>query len=176
MTRATGAELARVAEEMARLPFHGNVDGEASNLAPMIAHFPKWSVSAADGLWCAAFVYHCCLLAGYEIPYSPEECVSCSLAGCGGWDEYAQADSRIGYYREGENFTPGPGDIVLFDRVFNGREHDHIGIVLKASDTQLMTAEGSVNNRSGIVTRSRDHHIRAFIRFPDGYRYSNVPE
>ena len=169
--KATGAELADVAETLALLPFHGKTDCEESNIAPLITHFPNWSISAAEGLWCAAFVYHCCILAGYEIPYSPEECISCSLAGCGGWEEFALGDSRIVYAREAEAFVPRPGDIVLFDRVFCGREHDHIGIVLKASDTQLITAEGNVENRSRIMTRSRDEHVRAFIRLPDGYHY-----
>lgn len=170
--KATGAELANIAAELARLPLHGDVDGMGSNLAPLIAHFPKWNVRAADGAWCAAFVYHCCRLAGYEIPYSPEECVSCSLAGCGGWDEFAQGDSRIGYHRGTDAFSPARGDIVLFDRLLSDREHDHIGIVLGTSETQLLTAEGCVENRSQLMTRSRIDRIRAFIRLPDGYRYS----
>ena len=174
MTDATGAELARIAEELAGTPFHGELDGEASNIAPLIAHFPKWSVAAADGAWCAAFVYHCCREAGYDIPYSPDECVTCSLAGCGGWDEYARADKRIGYYTGTDDFSPLPGDIVLFDRLFGDREHDHIGIVLKATDTHLITAEGNVESRSQIVTHPRDAHIRAFIRLPDGYRYEQT--
>lgn len=169
--KATGAELAKIAEAMARVPFHGATDGQESNLAPLIAHFPKWNVRAADGLWCAAFVYHCCRLAGYEIPYSPNECVTCSLAGCGGWEEFARGDRRIGYFRGTEDFSPEPGDIVLFDRVFCGEEHDHIGIVLKASDACLVTAEGNVDNFSRIMNRKCDEHVRAFIRFPDGYRY-----
>ena len=61
--KATAEELAKTAERMALLPFHGNIDGKDSNIAPLIAHFPKWNVSAAEGLWCAAFVYHCCLSA-----------------------------------------------------------------------------------------------------------------
>lgn len=68
--KATGAALAKTAKEMALLPFHGNLDGKDANIAPLIAHFPRWNVDAADGAWCAAFVYHCCRLAGYEIPYS----------------------------------------------------------------------------------------------------------
>lgn len=169
--KATGAELAKIAEETARIPLHGNLDGKGFNIAPLIAYFPNWNVSAADGAWCAAFVYYCCVKAGFEIPYSPDACVTCSLAGCGGWEEFAQGDSRIGYDKGTEDFSPKPGDIVLFDRVFCGKEHDHIGIVLKASETQIVTAEGNVENRSGIVTRYRDEHIRAFIRLPDGYRY-----
>ena len=171
--KATGEELAKVAEEMASFFFHGNIDGCGSNIAPLIAHFPKWNVDAADGAWCAAFVYHCCISAGYEIPYSPDECVTCSLAGCGGWDEFARGDSRIGFFKGTNGFSAKPGDIVLFDRVFCGKEHDHIGIVLSASDTHLITAEGNVGNRSQIVTRDRDGRIRAFIRLPDGYKYAD---
>ena len=171
MVKATRAELAKIAEEMALLPFHGNLDRKGGNIAPLISYFPKWNENAADGLWCAAFVYHCCRRAGYDIPYSPDECVSCSLAGCGGWDEYARGDSRIGYHRETPEFSPSPGDIVLFDRVFCGREHDHIGIVLSASDTKICTAEGNIENRSRIVIRNRGAQIRAYIRLPDGYQY-----
>ena len=169
----TSYELAKIAEEMALLPFHGNVDGDGSNIAPLISYFPKWSVSAADGLWCAAFVYHCCISAGYDIPYSPDECVSCSLAGCGGWDEFARDNSRIGYYKGSDDFSPQRGDIVLFDRLFSDREHDHIGIVLKVSGKQIITAEGNVEKRSQIVTRNLNDKIRAFIRLPDGYKYNN---
>ena len=172
--RATAEELAKVAEEMACLPFHGSAEGQETNISPLIAHFPKWNVQSADGLWCAAFVYHCCRMAGFEIPYSPEECVTCSLAGCGGWDEFARGDDRIGYFRDTKEFVPQPGDIVLYDRVFSGVEHDHIGIVLQASETHLVTAEGNIDNRSQIMTRPRDEHIRAYIRLPDHYCYRKM--
>ena len=173
--KATREKLSKIAAELASLPFHGNGGGEKSNIAPLIAHFPKWSVEAAEGLWCAAFVYHCCLSAGYEIPYSPDECVTCSLAGCGGWDEFARGDDRIGYYGREDGFTPDVGDIVLFDRVFCDAEHDHIGIVLKVTEDDLTVAEGNIENRSQIMTRPRDEHIRAFIRLPDGYKYKIGP-
>lgn len=169
--KATASELARVAEKEALLPYHGKNVGEKTNIDPLIAHFPKWNVSDADDKWCAAFVYHSCAAAGFEIPYSPDECITCSLAGCGGWDEYAIGDKRIGYFKGTSSFTPQRGDIVLYDRVFCGKEHDHIGIVLKVTDTQIVTAEGNIGGVSKIVTRERDDHIRAYIRFPDGYRY-----
>ena len=165
--KATGIALARIAQAQARLPYRGGAD---TNIAPLIARFPQWSVPAADGLWCAAFVYHCCRLAGFDFPYSPDECVTCSLAGCGGWEEFALGDSRVRYLTAEE--APAPGDIVLYDRVFNGTEHDHIGIVLSVSAGWLTVAEGNVGNRSGIVLRPRDAHIRAFIRLPEGFRYT----
>ena len=63
------------------------------------------------------------------------------------------------------------GDIVLYDRVFNNQEHDHIGIVLRKRGNTLIVAEGNKDNISQIVERPLDGHIRAFIRIPDGYRY-----
>jgi len=171
--QATREKLAEVAREKALMPFHGYLEGKASNLEPMVRLFPKWNIQAADRLWCAAFVYYCCVEAGFQIPYSPNECITCSLAGCGGWEEYAVGDARIEYHKGDEGFIPEPGDIVIYDRVFAGREHDHIGIVLETRENTILAAEGNVRdeNTSGIVERARDEHIRAYIRIPDGYVY-----
>ena len=87
-----------------------------------------------DGLWCAAFVYHCVVLAGFKIPVWPTES-SFYFAGCIAWEEWAQADSRIEYHNGNDNtFQPAAGDIVLFDRVFHNTAHDHFGIVLENHD------------------------------------------
>ena len=173
MKTSTRSCLAEVARKEAMLPFHGNIDGAESNIKPMIDLFPKWNVTEADGMWCAAFVYYCCIKAGFEIPYSPDECVTCSLAGCGGWEEFALGDKRIGYHGKEEDYIPVPGDIVLYDNVFIGREHDHIGIVLASDKNTITVAEGNITstNISGIITRKMDEHIRAFIRIPDNYCY-----
>lgn len=173
MEKATRKYLAEVARELGQGVFHGYVDGMESNIAPIVAHFPKWNIVDADGLWCAAFVLHCCLEAGFEIPYSPDECVTCSLAGCGGWEEFAMGDGRIEYHPRGDGFVPGAGDIVIYDRVFENKEHDHIGIVLEIREGLLIAAEGNAGNGnvSSIMERKLDGHIRAFIRIPDGYKY-----
>lgn len=113
------------------------------NIQDIVALFQKWTVDEADGLWCAAFAYHCVLLAGFKIPVHPKEC-SCSLAGCASWEEWAQADNRIEYHGGDDNvFQPAAGDIVLFDRVFNNTDHDHIGIVLENDVDDIITAEGN---------------------------------
>ena len=171
MKKATREHLAELAREMARIPFHGEIDGTASNLAPIVRLFPTWSVREADGLWCAAFVYYCCREAGFGIPYRPGECKTCHLAGCPGWEELAIGDPRIEYHKGTEAFVPKAGDIVIYDRVFENREHDHMGIVLVKREHALLAAEGNVNNISGIIERPIDEHIRAYIRIPDGYQY-----
>ena len=171
MEKATGEALANVACEAAQIPFHGYMQGKDSNLEPVIRPFPGWTLQEADGLWCAAFVYYCCREAGFEIPIRPKECVTCHLAGCIAWEEFAMGDSRI-VFRPGEDTGfPRAGDIVIYDRVFCDQPHDHMGIILEKQDGTLIVAEGNVGNSSGIIRRPMDEHIRAYIRVPDGYRY-----
>ena len=155
MKKATREHLAKVAKEMALVPFHGAVDGLESNLAPVVRPFPSWNIREA----------------GFEIPYRPNECKTCHLAACFGWEEFAINDHRIEYHKGTEAFVPKAGDIVIYDRVFENREHDHMGIVLVKREHALLAAEGNVNNISGIIERPIDEHIRAYIRIPDGYQY-----
>ena len=169
---ATRKQLVSVAKAMAQIPFHGFAGGEKSNLKPIVQLFPGWTVEEADKLWCAAFVYYCCVKAGFEIPIRPNECRTCHLAGCIAWEEFAVGDSGIEYHKGGEEYAAEPGDIVLYDRVFENREHDHIGIIVKKCEESILAAEGNVNNRSEIIERQIDGHIRAYIRIPDGYKYS----
>ena len=173
MESATREKLVEIAREKAQLPFHGYLEGKESNIEPIIKHFPKWNIKDADRLWCAAFVYYCCVEAGFQIPYSPNECITCSLAGCGGWEEYAMGDSRIEYHKRDKNFLPEAGDIVIYDRAFINQEHDHIGIILGVHDDTIIVAEGNTfnDNTSRIIERSIDEHIRGYIRLPNGYRY-----
>lgn len=169
---ATKENLAKIARHLVQMNFHGYIDGEESNLQPIIKLFPKWNIVDADKLWCAAFVYYCVRQAGFDIPYSPDECETCSLAGCGGWEEFAIKNPRVEYHRE-RDFTAQSGDIVLFDRVFNNSEHDHIGIVLEVSADTITVAEGNTSNSniSAVVNRPIDEHIRGYIRIPDGFKY-----
>lgn len=171
MKNATRQKLAAIAREQAQKPFHGYIEDKESNIDPIIKYFPKWNLRDADKLWCAAFVYYCCIEAGFAIPYRPYECVTCHLAGCIGWEEYAIGDSRIEYHKHDESFLPEAGDIVLYDRVFICQEHDHMGIILEVRDHDIIAAEGNIDNKSGVIKRPIDEHIRAYIRIPDGYRY-----
>ena len=166
--KATRKYLAKIAEEAAQIPFHGYIKGKESNLEPIIRFFSKWTLSEADRLWCAAFVYYCCREAGFEIPIRPDECKTCHLAGCIAWEEFAQGAVQIEYHKGKEGFVPEAGDIVIYDRVFENREHDHMGIVLQSTGNTIITAEGNLNNTSGIIERPKDEHIRGYIRIPAG--------
>lgn len=171
MKKGTRKHLAKVATALAQLPFHGSTEEKKTNLEPIVQIFPRWTLEEADGYWCAAFVYYCCREAGFEIPYRPNECSTCRLNGCIAWEEFAIGDPRIEYHKGTESFIPEAGDIVLYDRVFENREHDHIGIVIEKRNNMILAAEGNINNRSGVIERPVDEHIRAYIRIPDGYKY-----
>ena len=163
--------LADIARKEAEKPYNGGEDNCPSNIQDIVSLFPQWSVDEANGLWCAAFVYYCVILAGYKIPVRPKES-SCSLAGCVAWEEWAQADNRIKYHLGNDRaFHPAAGEIVLFDRVFNDTDHDHIGIVLENYSDHIVTAEGNVENKSRILERKKNSHIRAYIRIPDNFSY-----
>ena len=157
---------------MAKKPFHGFSEGKESNLQSIVQPFPNWTVEEADRQWCAAFVYYCCVKAGFDIPIRPIECKTCHLAGCIAWEEFAIGDPQIEYHKGSEGFTPGAGDIVLYDRVFENQEHDHMGVVIENRENTIIAAEGNINNRSGIIERVIDEHIRAYIRIPDGFEYT----
>lgn len=136
MNNAIKSNLIDIAKRKALLPFHGTINNIDSNLKPIIDLFPKWSVKDADNCWCSAFVYYCLVESGFEIPYSPKECVTCSLAGCGGFLEFAIKDNRIDYITDIN--LPNIGDIVIFDYLFCNKEHDHIGIIIVIQDNYIL--------------------------------------
>lgn len=172
-SHANGPSLAETAKRLALSPLHGFMDGRESNLLPLVQHFRRWDIHQADRRWCAAFVYHACVEAGFQLPFSPDECTLCSLAGVPAWEELARKDSRIGYFLPSSRFTPAPGDIVLYDHVFCSQPHDHIGIVIENHPDHIIAAEGNVGNTnaSGLVRREKDAHIRCFIRLMENYRW-----
>ena len=123
---------------------------------------------------CAAFVCHCCVEAGLELPIRYPG-VSIRFAGVGAWLEWAKL---CGFYSDGADIKPQKGDIVIYDNVIppdkkpaDSPWHDHIGIVLTAGPDTLEIAEGNAGNGnvSGIVRRNRHERIGGLVRIPDGY-------
>lgn len=168
--------LADLAAQNSNYPFHGNVMGLTSSLHPIVELFPKWEIDNWDNKWCAAFVYYCCIEAGYKIPVKhPNEAIKCNFAGCSAWETWAKLKENNFYHEMGEGeFEPAIGDIILYDNVFMNQEHDHIGIIVDVDNGYLRVAEGNVGNISAIVKRSINTNVRGFIRLPDSMnvRYS----
>lgn len=59
--------------------------------------------------------------------------------------------------------TPKIGDIILFDNVFENKEHYLIGIIIDVDIERIETAEGNVNNVTALVKRSYSN-VRGFVR------------
>ena len=161
----TKCDLADVAKAEARKFYHGNVMAAATNLHPIAGLFPSsagWNIDSWDNCWCAAFVYWCCVKAGYELPVRYDsEAVSCNFAGCVAWEEWAKLPEINCWVPKTE--SPKIGDIVIFDRVSRDAENDHIGIVVDVRDGFIETAEGNFNNVSAIVKRTRGNE-RGYVR------------
>lgn len=167
MTDSANTHLANIAKAEAGKFFHGNVMGAATNLHPiadLFGYTKTWTIDSWDNNWCAAFVYWCCLNAGYQLPIRYEnEGVSCNFAGCIAWEQWAKLP-EVGCWVE-RNLTPQAGDIALFDYLYQNKAHDHIGIVINAGKTFIETAEGNFNNVSAIVKRPYDN-VRGYVRMP----------
>lgn len=157
--------LAELARNEALSCFHGNCMGSPTNLKPIADLFPyseRWTVDSWDNCWCAAFVYYCVIKSGYALPVKyPDDQVLYNFAAVAAWVQWAKL-SYISIWHE-SYAIPEIGDIVIFDRVFDGKEMDHIAIVVDISKNEIETAEGNFNNVSCIVKRNR-HHVRGYIR------------
>jgi hypothetical protein len=165
--------LAVCAEAFARKPFHGNTTGLPSNIKPITDHFPRGPRSDFEGKWCAAFVYHCSVAAGYDLPHRHPAPLTCNFAAVRAWLEWAKLPGNGFYFaRSRKGFSPQRGDIVIYDGVFDPGPHDHIGVALQVADKTLTVAEGNVGNISAVVERTMGRHVRGFIRIPDGYAYA----
>lgn len=161
--------LADIAETLANKKIYGILNDE--DFRSIIKYFPDGYPALKSG-WCAAFVYHCCMKAGFLLPIKFPFPVSCRFAGVVAWIEWAKlSENRFYYSREDKYFEPQRGDIVVFDNIFNNGLYDHVGIVLNNKNGVLETAEGNVNNQSGIFMRERNNTINGFIRIDNDYKY-----
>jgi hypothetical protein len=166
--------FADLAEELAGKNICGGRDNEL--FMDIIRYYPE--AAAFDELknaWCAAFVYHCAIKAGIELPIRRPP-FKYRFAGVGTWYEWGKANHFCFYEKDG--FIPSRGDIVIYNNIVSPDNkpkdsawHDHIGIVLSCESEFLVVAEGNINNRnvSGIIKRKRDNTIGCFIRIPEAY-------
>lgn len=111
------------------------------------AHTPRprgYKVKYTDA-WCATFVSAMAYLCGLDGIIPPE----CS---CG---YMVKAFQKLGCWRENENYTPKPGDIIFYDWDDKGSGDntgapDHVGIVEQVSGKTITVIEG---NKSNSVSR-----------------------
>lgn len=170
------SDFADIAERIALQHVCGDHDNTV--FMDIIKYFPE--TTAYDELknyWCAAFVYHCALQAGLELPIKQPP-YKYRFAGVGTWYEWA-TDHHFCFY-EKDGFIPTRGDIVIYNNIIplenkqkNSPWHDHIGVLLSCEEEYLVVAEGNIDNRnvSGVIKRKRNDTIGCFVRIPDGFEY-----
>jgi hypothetical protein len=170
---ATRACLAQVARREASL----GLAGDAQKAGPEIERYlavlrealnlnastGKYSDPAVGFDWCGAFVYYCCLQAGFQFPPKPVPAYRYTLGAVPAWHHWATAG---GFFHSTGSTQPGLGDIALFNRVYDDHPLDHIGIVVEVNATGVQTAEGNNANRTGIFARTFDM-IEGFVRLPE---------
>jgi hypothetical protein len=115
--------------------------------------------------WCAVFVYYLVVKAGYRLSIKPFENKIETFGLVGIWLEWGASENR---FKE-RFYKPEPGDLVLYDRLLSDSELDHIGVVLENNSNYLLTAEGNVNNMTGIFKREKNNKIRGYIDLLDNY-------
>ncbi|WP_054028892.1 CHAP domain-containing protein [Bacillus sp. FJAT-28004] len=164
--------LAEIAETLAREDIIG-VPGD-ERYREICRYWPDSAIyKVLKNSWCAAFVYHCCRLAGLHLPIRYPNGV-CRFAGVAAWLEWAQLPETGFLHKDGhDGFTPQRGDIVIYDKLLSDDPHDHIGIILSCEDTQVLVAEGNRDNQnySDVFYRERHRFILGYIRINDGYQY-----
>lgn len=91
--------------------------------------------------WCATFVSAVAVKCGYT-DIIPVEC-SCS--------QMITIAKTMGIWEERDNYTPTPGDLVLYDWQDTGTgdnvgNPDHVGIVASVVDSSFVVIEGNYSN------------------------------
>jgi len=131
----------------------------------IIDNTTKYSDRTVGFDWCCAFVYYCCLQAGFTFPVKPIESHRSTLGVVKVWCDWADlCENRFYHAADAVEFIPEVGDIVLFDRLLENVELDHIGIVVGIEQEGLVTAEGNVTNKSGVFYRPFNEQINGYIR------------
>lgn len=167
--------LARIAREEGRLALEGNANLAGEAIEKYLAVFreafnknggyTKYSDLRVGYPWCAAFVYYCCLRAGFTFPPKPVPEHRWTLGAAPAWYEWAILPENDFYFQTSDpNRNPQPGDIILFNRLIEDKELDHVGIVIDVAGNSLTTAEGNVYNKTGIFERSLENNVNGFIR------------
>jgi hypothetical protein len=167
--------LARIAEAEGRLALSGNEDLAGEAIEKYLAVFREafnrnggatdYTDRRVGYPWCCAFVYYCCLQAGFRFPPKPIPEHRWTLGAVPVWYDWAVLPANDFYFpADVGRRSPEAGDIILFSRLIEDKDLDHIGVVVAVTPTMLTTAEGNFHNRSGLFERPRAKNVHGYIR------------
>jgi hypothetical protein len=167
--------------DIAEILAHKHINGIETDTDYMkiIRYYPEDSAfNELNHAWCAAFVYHCAVIAGLELPIRYKPLANTRFACVEAWLKWGE-DNHFNFW-EKDGFTPSKGDIVIYNNIIplenkpaNTPWYDHIGIILDNNNDTITVAEGNIDNRniSGIVTHKHNENIGCYLRIPDKYEY-----
>ena len=107
--------------------------------------------------WCATTVSAVFLLNGCDI-FSECSCI-----------QMVEKAKKANIWQENDGYKPKPGDVVLYDWDDSGKgdnkgQPDHVGIIIKSTDTNFTVREGNKNGTIGNREMKVDgKYIRGFI-------------
>ena len=172
LLKPSRAKLVQVAKREAKSEFRGETGMVGSEIERYLSVFrdalnlngstDKFSDKNVGYHWCGAFVYYCCLEAGFSISPKPIPSFRYTLAAVPAWHHWASVN---GIFHSGKK-NAEIGDIALFNCVYDNNPLDHIGIVTDVCLDSILSAEGNNNNRTGLFYRSYDC-IAGFVRLPE---------
>ena len=147
-------KLAQFAKEEGLLNLKGDINKAGHEIEKFLAPFrkelgksnPRFLDPTFGADWCAAFVYYLAVKAGYDLDIKPFQNRRGTFGLVGMWFEWSINEGKF----KDILYEPEPGDLILYDRLVSDSELDHMGIVLENKDKHCITAEGNVNNMTGI--------------------------
>lgn len=150
------AKLARIAASEAAKGYHGALEGIAPSFEPVLCHFAGWELLGWNDEWNAAFVYHCCALAGAKLPTRVDHpAISSNFADGSAWVEWAKLN---GLYQEKAPALEA-GDVLAM-------EGDRLAIVVRCDEKGTLVAQGDVRNIACTGILKQGTPILGVIRFP----------
>ena len=167
--------LARIAKEEGLLKLSGNENMAGEAIEKYLAvfreafnrngNYDKYSDTRIGYRWCCAFTYYCCLQAGFTSPPKPIPEHRWTLGAVPAWYDWAILPENDFYFPANDpRKIPEAGDIILFNRLIEDVDFDHIGIVVTINETTITTAEGNYHNQSGVFQRPLVDNINGYIR------------
>jgi hypothetical protein len=167
--------LARIANVEGLLELSGNEEMAGEAIEKYLAvfreafnrngNYDKYTDTRTGYYWCCAFVYYCCLQAGFTFPPKPISEHRWTLGAVPVWYDWAILPENDFYFPANDRCqVPEAGDIVLFNHLIEDVDLDHIGVVVAVNATTITTAEGNFHNRSGVFERPLVDNINGYIR------------
>lgn len=159
------SNLANIAEKI----YNENPTYENKNNEILRYFIDQDNVSAKE--WNIAFVYHCCIYAGFALPIKYPMPINKSFLRLDTWKMWAELKENNFYYEMCESSKkPSRGDIAVIKLEGNDIFYEHIGIIVGTEEDKIIVIEGDQENKNNILKKAYKE-IFAVIRISEYYKF-----